>query len=109
MFLSSCEGSTTSCDWKNDMDAKTGCAHAQCERSGIVAPLASRAIGVVGKHGGEDGVLRTVGRQQDTGVCKYPQLILELTIIPPCGPGKEDNGNVNNPALPFKLAAVHDR
>lgn len=48
-------------------------------------------------------------RHKDIGVFIYPQLILELTIIPTCGPGKEDNGNANNPVLPLKLATVRGR
>lgn len=47
----------------NDMDASDGHAHAPFQRRRIVAPLASRASGLIGEHGVEEGVLRTEGRK----------------------------------------------
>lgn len=82
-------------------------AHARCQSRGIVAPLASRASGLVGGNTVRGGRRPAHCRHKDIGDLTYPQLILELTIIPPCCPRRKDSSN--NPALPPQLATVQDR
>lgn len=82
-------------------------AHAHCPARGVVGLLAYRANGAAGEHGVREGRRPTHCKQKDIGDFKYPLLILELSIIPPCGRGKNDNSN--NSALPLELASAQDR
>lgn len=73
---------------------------------GIVGLLAYRANGASGGHGVREGRRPTHCKQEDIGDFKYPLLILELSIIPPCGRGEKDSST--NSALPLELASAQD-
>lgn len=68
------------------------CAHAHCLGRVVVGLLAYRANRAVGETRRE-GRRPTHCKQKDIGDFKYPLLILELSIIPPCVRGKKDTSN----------------